>query len=178
METMHGRVQTHYWKLDQEFMEREVYGVAFDIASMNRNIDSISYCLGLVEIIMELPANSFSDEILSYELVCLNEPYVNNFQDQCELSNISDYCNIILEPCIPCEKVCMRRPPRVHDEDFYFYSGVIEDFGMGIPFTIFQTEILRPLNVSHFQLYPKVGHLRSYVGASTSHLPLTYFFFL
>lgn len=69
------------WKIDWEFMEREVYGIVFDNTSMNNNNDTMSSFSGSIEIIMKLPANSSSDEVLSYFSICLNDPLVTNFQN-------------------------------------------------------------------------------------------------
>lgn len=45
-----------------------------------------------------------------------------------KFSNTGDEADIILEPCVPYEMVCMRWSTEIPDEYFYFYPGVIEDF--------------------------------------------------
>lgn len=139
-----------YWK----YMEREVYGVVFDGASMSSGTDLMSSSLYSVEIFMELPVSSFSDEVWSYNLVWLKDPGVTNIRDQLEFSITDDEANINLEPCVLWEKVCMQRLPRIPDEHFYLYPDVIEYFCMGIPFTIFLSKLLKTLNVAHAQLHP------------------------
>lgn len=52
------------------------------------------------------------------------------------------------------DKVCMRRPPDVPNEYFYFHPRISYDFDVGVPFTIFQSEHLKALNVASFQLQP------------------------
>lgn len=70
------------------------------------------------------------------------------------MSKTGDEPDIILEPCVSDEKVCMRHSPRVSDEFFYFYSSFIEYFGVAIPFIMFQYELLRTLNVASSQFNP------------------------
>lgn len=52
------------------------------------------------------------------------------------------------------ERVCITRPKGVSDEYFYFYSGVIEDFKIYIPFTDFESDLLKTLNIAPSQLRP------------------------
>ena len=40
------------------------------------------------------------------------------------------------------------------NEYFYFYSGVIEDFKIRIPFTDFESDLLKTLYVAPSQLHP------------------------
>lgn len=49
-----------------------MYDVVLDNTFMNSDIDLMSSSLDSGEIIMEHPVNSFSDEVLSYDFVCLN----------------------------------------------------------------------------------------------------------
>ena len=58
----------------------------------------------------------------------------------------------MLEPCVVGERVRITRPKGVSDEYFYFYSGVIEDFKIRIPFTDFESDLLKTLNITPSQL--------------------------
>lgn len=58
----------------------------------------------------------------------------------------------MLEPCVVSERVCITRSKGVSDEYFYFYSGAIEDFKICIPFTDFESDLLKTLNITHSQL--------------------------
>lgn len=144
-------------KVDWEFMDREVYCIIFDITSNDSDTDSVSSSLYLVEIVMELSANSFSEEVLSYDSFFLDGSWVDEFRDGLEMSNISNVANIILEPYFPSKKVCMRWPPGVPNQHFYFYHGVIDNFGIGVSFTIFQFELLKVLNVAPSKLQPNIS---------------------
>lgn len=59
-----------------------------------------------------------------------------------------------LEPCVVSERVYITHPKGVSDEYFYFYSGVIMDFKVRIPFNNFELKLLKALNISHSQLRP------------------------
>lgn len=73
----------------------------------------------------------------------------------------------------------MCQPPGVPNEYFYFYSDVVEDFGLGISFTIFQSKLLKTKNVSPNKIHPnswvfsRVFEL--FVGGSTSGISLASF---
>lgn len=46
------------------------------------------------------------------------------------------------------DKINMRLPKGMEDEYFYFYIGVIEEFGICIPLTLLEFDILNIVNVS------------------------------
>lgn len=60
----------------------------------------------------------------------------------------------MLEPYVAGERVCITRSYEVPDEYFYFYSWIIEDFMICIPFTYFKSDLLKTLNVAPSQLRP------------------------
>lgn len=60
----------------------------------------------------------------------------------------------ILEYCIKGERVCITRPRGVSDEYFNFYSRVIEDFKIRIPFSDFEYDLLKTLNITPSQIHP------------------------
>lgn len=149
-------------------MDREVYGIVFGNAYVNNDTDLVSSSSSSINIITKLLASSFINEVVSsktkwsyliptiktilfWNLVSQARKFVWGYRLECLTSH------------------------------FYFYPGVIEDISMDIPFTIFQYELLTTLNLSPSQLYSNSwalpGCLRSSIGASTSHLPLEYFFF-
>lgn len=51
------------------------------------------------------------------------------------------------------ERVCITRPRGVPEEYFYFYSEVIEDFKIHIPFTDFEYDLIKTLNIVLSQLH-------------------------
>lgn len=60
----------------------------------------------------------------------------------------------MLEPCVVGERVCITQPNGVSDEYFYFYLGVAEDFKIRIPFTEFEFDLLKTINIAPSQLRP------------------------
>lgn len=66
-------------KVDWKFREKDVYVIIFDRAFNDNDTDSVSSSPGLVEIIKELPSNSFNDKVLSSYLVFHNDPRGKNF---------------------------------------------------------------------------------------------------
>lgn len=121
-------------------MSREVYDINFNSETLNSDTNSVSSSSGSVKVIMELLAISLRDEVLGYESECLNQSWIHDFWERLYLENTNDEDATIMEPCVPCKKACMCRPPGPSFEYFYFYPDVIEDFGIRISFTIFQFE--------------------------------------
>jgi hypothetical protein len=62
--------------------------------------------------------------------------------------------DVIIEPCRKGEKVCILLPDGVPSHIFYTYSHVLEDLNVKIPFTDFECEILKFLNVAPTQIHP------------------------
>lgn len=86
----------------------------------------------------------------------------------------------MLEPCMENERVCITRPKGVPDEYFYLYSGVIEDFKIHIPFTYFESGLLKTLNVAPFQLRPNEwGFIKAFeiIYEALNIIPTLFFFF-
>ena len=59
-----------------------------------------------------------------------------------------------MTPWIPGEKVCIQRSKGVKDEMFHMYIMVLEDLGVRIPFTPFEMDVLKYLNVAPSQIQP------------------------
>lgn len=66
-------------KVDWKFREKDVYVIIFDSASNDNDTEIVSSSPGLVEIIKELPSNSFNDKVISSYLVFHNDPQGKNF---------------------------------------------------------------------------------------------------
>ena len=62
--------------------------------------------------------------------------------------------DVVLEACIPGERVCMSQPKGEQDKWFYFYAKVLEDMFIRIPFTDFKVDVLKMVNVASSQLRP------------------------
>lgn len=79
----------------------------------------------------------------------LNEIQV--FHLDMELSNTRNEPDVIFESCLLGKKIFMWHPLGVEDEYLYFYTKVIEDFGVDIPFTILEPLILNIINIVPLQ---------------------------
>ncbi len=64
--------------------------------------------------------------------------------------------------CFPGEIVCVLRPKGVM-EIFHLYGAVLEEFGVKIPFTLFEMDVLRLLNVAPTQIRPNSWALKFFV---------------
>lgn len=56
--------------------------------------------------------------------------------------------DVTLEHCIPGERVYITHPRGVQDEYFHFYTGVLKHFNIHLPFSDFESDILKTLNVA------------------------------
>lgn len=73
----------------------------------------MSSSLSSFDIIMEFSSSLFSEEVLSLSSHYLNNEWLEAFLVGLELSNTNNEADIILEPYVPEEKVCMRWPQEV-----------------------------------------------------------------
>src|ERR1051325_6025452 len=117
---------------------------------------------GSVELIME------SNKLLKREALGFNQSLIKDMEISTlrSLWNISSTGNeddVILEPCETGENVCMSRPKGVNTEWFYFYVGVVEKLSIQFPFSDFEIDILRTMNVAPSQLRPNSwGFIRAF----------------
>ncbi|AES70118.2 hypothetical protein MTR_3g048220 [Medicago truncatula] len=96
---------------------------------------------------------SFSDDVQRYESTYNDEAKINFFSSKLSVSSTTREEDIVLAPCPPDEKVCSMRPKGVK-EIFHMYGAVLEEFGVRIPFTLFEMDVLRMLNVAPTQIHP------------------------
>lgn len=88
-----------------------------------------------VEVLMEI-IESF-DQVVSYDHNFIDEMEIPELRPLKNVSSIGNEDNVILEPCIQGECVCIARPKGVKNEYFHFYVKVLEDFNIHIPFIDF-----------------------------------------
>lgn len=91
---------------------------------------------------------------MSYNHNCIYEVEIAKFRSLRNVSSTGNEDDVILEPCILRECVCIDLPRGVKDEYFYFYVGVLEDFNIHIPFTDFESDLLKTLKIVPSQLCP------------------------
>lgn len=97
---------------------REVYG---EILSLISNTDSESSSSDFSDTRME--ATNFL--INKYDHSIIDESYISKLRSNTLISSIGNEEDVILEPCVVGESVCITRPKGVLEEYFYFYLGVI-----------------------------------------------------
>lgn len=83
----------------------------------------------------------------------IDDNYISKLLSNNPVSSTRNEEHVVLEPCMVGERVCITRPKRVSNEYFYFYSGVIKDFKVRIPFTNFEFGLLKTLNIAPSQLH-------------------------
>lgn len=71
---------------------------------------------------------SFDQEVTSYNHNSIDEVKITKLQSLKNISSIGNGDDVILEPCIPGECVCIAYPRGAKNEYFHFYAGVLEDF--------------------------------------------------
>jgi len=96
---------------------------------------------------------SFGDDVQSYSSMYCDQERMNFFRSKNAASSTGRQEDIDLMPCPPGEIVCVLRPKGVK-EIFHMYDAVLEEFGVKIPFTLFQMDVLRLLNVAPTQIRP------------------------
>lgn len=90
---------------------------------------------------------------MSYDLSSIYEVKIAKLRSLKNVSSIGNEYNVILEFCIPGENVCIARPRGVKYEYFHFYVGVLEDFNIHLPFTDFESDLLKTLSIAPSQLH-------------------------
>lgn len=137
-------------QIDFDWIIREVYG---EIPSPDSNTDSESSSPVFLDIQMEATWSLIYKEVLSYNHITIDESYISKHRSNI-LVSLNGNEDVILTHCVDGESVFITWPKRVSDEYFYFYSGVIEDFKIRIPFTDFVSSLLKTLNIAPFKLRP------------------------
>ncbi|KEH33519.1 hypothetical protein MTR_3g045050 [Medicago truncatula] len=101
----------------------------------------------------ESDTECFSDDVQRYESTYNDQAKVNFFRSKLLVSSTKREKDIVLAPCPAGEKVCTMRPKGVK-EVFHMYGAALEEFGVKIPFTLFEMDVLRLLNVAPTQIHP------------------------
>ena len=129
---------------------------------LSSDSDSDSDSSGSVELLMETN-NLLKGEALGFKQSVIKDVEIATLQSLWNVSSTGNEDGVILEPCETRENVCMSRPKGVNPEWFYFYVGVVEELNIQFPFTDFETDILRKMNVAPSQLRPNSwGFIRAF----------------
>jgi len=102
---------------------------------------------------VESDTEIFGDDVQSYTSVYCDHAKVNLLRSKNAVSAIGREEDIDIRPCPPGEIVCVLHPRGVR-EIFHMYRAVLEEFGVCIPFTVFQMDVLRFLNIAPTQIRP------------------------
>ncbi|RHN41169.1 hypothetical protein MtrunA17_Chr8g0363161 [Medicago truncatula] len=90
---------------------------------------------------LEVDAECFSDDVQRFDSAYNDQSKVDFFRSKIMVSSPMREEDIVLSPCPPGEKVCTIRPKGVK-EIFHMYGAVLEEFGVKIPFTLFEMDVL------------------------------------
>lgn len=136
-------------KVDFDYIVKEAYN---DIFASFSDSDSDSSSSGSsIEVLMEI-ADSFDQEVISYDHSSTDEVEIVKLLSLRNYSSTRNEYDVILEPCILGERVCIVSPSGVKDEYFYFYVSVLEDFKIHIPFSDFESNLLITIKIAPSQL--------------------------
>jgi len=108
---------------------------------------------GVIVSEMETDTEVFGDDVQSYTSIYSDQAKVNLFRSKNVVSATGREEDIDMRSCPPGEIVCILLPRCVR-EIFHMYGAVLEEFGVRIPFTLFQMDVLRFLNVAPTQIRP------------------------
>lgn len=115
-----------------------------------------------IDVLMEI-MEPFDQEVMSYDYNFIDEVEIDKLRSLRNVSSTGNEDDVILEPCILGERVCVALPREVKDEYFHFYVGVLEDFNIHLPFTDFEFDLLRTLNIAPSQLRPNIwGFIKAF----------------
>lgn len=133
---------------DYDYIIREAYN---DISASFRDSSSDSSSSGSsIEVLMEI-MESFDQEVTIYDHNSIDDVGITKLQYLKNISSTGNEDDVILEPCIPEERVCIARPRIAKDEYFHFYVGVLGDSNIHLPFIDFESDLLKTLNVAPSQ---------------------------
>lgn len=136
-------------KFDQ--IIKEVYG---DISSSCSETDSKSLSSGYVGILMEITGSFLDKEVMSYDCSIIDNNDISKLQSNKQISSTGNEEDVVLEPFVVGERVCITRSRGVSDKYYYFYLEVIQDFKIHIHFTNFESDLLKTLNIAPSQFRP------------------------
>ncbi|RHN51389.1 hypothetical protein MtrunA17_Chr6g0468031 [Medicago truncatula] len=111
----------------------------------------------------EFDTECFSDDVQRYDSAYNDQAKVNFFRSKLSVSSTKREEDIVLAPCPAGEKVCTMCRKGVK-EIFHMYGAVLEEFGVKIPFNLFEMDVLRLLNVAPTQIHPNSWALLSFYG--------------
>ena len=110
----------------------------------------------------DVDTETFYDDVQSYNSMYSDQAKVELFRSKNAVSSTGREEDVDMLPCPPGKIVCVLRPKGVK-EIFHMYGAVLEEFGVKIPFTLFEMDVLRLLNVAPTQIRPNSWALKFFV---------------
>jgi len=95
----------------------------------------------------------FPEDILQPLYFYTDMQRIDHWRSKNPISSTGNEEDVVITPCAV-EKVCIQRPKGVVDEMYHMYLVVLEEFGVKIPFTAFEMDVLHFLNVAPSQIQP------------------------
>jgi hypothetical protein len=96
---------------------------------------------------------SFAEEVLAEDSLYVDVSTMDLFRSKFNISSTGREEDVILLSCDPDECVCDQEMEE-GDESYFMYTAVLEEFGVKIPFSRFEMDVLKYLNVVPTQIRP------------------------
>jgi hypothetical protein len=96
----------------------------------------------------------FAEEVRMEESLYVDVSALDLFRSKFDISATESEEDVVLLSCDPDERVCDQEMAGEGDESYFVYTTVLEEFGVKIPFTPFEMDVLKFLNVAPTQIRP------------------------
>jgi hypothetical protein len=96
----------------------------------------------------------FAEEVLLEDSLYVDVSVMDLFRSKFDISATGREEDVVLLSCDPDERVCDQEMAGEGDESYFVYTAVLEEFGVKIPFTPFEMDVLKFLNVAPTQIRP------------------------
>jgi len=100
----------------------------------------------------------FTEEVRREYSLYTDKPDIDFFRSKLDISAPGKEEDVVVLSCDVDERVCDQELVGALDESFLMYMAVLEEFGVTIPFTAFEMDVLKFMNVASSQL--QVWNLR------------------
>jgi hypothetical protein len=97
---------------------------------------------------------SFAEEVRLEESLFVDVSALDSFRSKFDISATGREEDVVLLSCDPDERACDQEMMGEGDESYFVYTAFLEEFGVKIPFTPFEMDVLRLLNVAPTQIRP------------------------
>ena len=94
----------------------------------------------------------FDEEVLVEDSLYIDVPTIDSFRSKFNISSTGHEEDVVVLSCDENECVCDQEMAGDQDESFFMYMTVLEEFGVKIPFTPFEMDVLKFLNVAPSQI--------------------------